>query len=179
MEQSLELSPVVANCRACATGVQEADQFCQSCGFPLKGSEQDQENFIYNRNYQHLELQGLDKKIKSAGTTLYVLAGLSMLSGIIFFFIYNGQAEATAELIAGAVIAIIYFLLALWSKKKPVAAIISGLVLFFLVWILTVIADPVNIVSGIIFKIIILVYLIKGMKSAFEAERIRKQHNIA
>jgi ABC-type enterobactin transport system permease subunit len=62
--------------------------------------------------------------------------------------------------------------------KKPVAAIISGMVSFVLVQLLAVFEDPTNVYKGIIIKIIIIGYLVKGLQSAFEAEKIRKQHNI-
>lgn len=179
METNLELSPIATNCKSCSVSVNEADQFCQSCGFPLKGNEQDQENFIYNRNYQHLSLQELDKKIKSAGTTLYVLAGFTLVYGLVMYFLSNDPAEAISVLIANGVISIIYLLLAVWSKKKPAAAIISALTLFALTWILNAFVDPTQIFKGVIVKVIVIVYLVKGMQSAFEAEKIRKQHNIA
>jgi hypothetical protein len=173
---TLALEPI--HCKCCFEKINETDLFCQSCGFPLKSTEEEQNNFIYTRNYKHLELQGLDKKIRSAGTTLYVLAGFFLLFGLGYFFINSNNESSSGILITNAIVAIIFLLLGYWSKKKPVAAIISGMVLFVLVQLLSIFEDPSNIYKGIIMKIIIIGYLIKGMQSAFEAEKIRKQHNI-
>jgi hypothetical protein len=169
----------ITSCKCCSTAISENDQFCQSCGFPLKGTEEEQNNFIYSRNYKHIELEGLDKKIRSAGTTLYVLAGLFLVFGLVYFGMNASDSTASAMLITYGILAVLFLLLGFWSKKKPVAAIISGLVLYILLQILSAIDDPVNIVKGIIVKIIIIGYLIKGMQSAFEAEKIRKQLNIS
>jgi hypothetical protein len=176
--QTLDLPIETIRCKCCSKVVNIEDQFCQACGFPLKGTEENQNTFIYTRGYKHLELQGLERKIKSAGTTLYVLAGFFLLFGLGYFFINAGTNTSSGVLITNAIVAIIFLLLGYWSKKKPVAAIISGMVLFILVQLLSIFEDPSNIYKGIIIKIIIIGYLIKGMKSAFEAERIRKQHNI-
>jgi hypothetical protein len=39
--------------------------------------------------------------------------------------------------------------------------------------------DPVNIVKGIILKVIVIIYLVKGLQSAIEAEKIKKEHNLS
>lgn len=178
-ETPLQPVEVVTNCKCCNASVQENDQFCQSCGFPLKGTQEEQDNFIYNRNYKHLELEGLNKKIKSAGTTLYVLSGLFIVYGLIMFAVNSGNDSSSPLLITNGILSIIFLLLGFWSKSKPVAAIISGLSLYALIQILNVIVEPTSILKGIIIKIAIIAYLIKGLQSAFEAEKIRKQLNIS
>ena len=176
--QSLPAAGLALECKCCFEKVNEIDQFCQACGFPLKGSEEEQKQFFYNRNYQHIEINALNKKIKSAGTTLYVLAGFFLLFGLGYFVINRTEDTASAILITNAVVAVIFLLLGLWSEKKPVASIISGMVLYVLVQLMSAIEDPLSLFKGIIIKIIIISYLIKGLLSAFEAEKIRKQHNI-
>jgi len=168
----------VLTCISCFEKINEPDQFCQSCGYPLKGSEEEQKQFFYNRNYQQLMIGSLKKKIKSAGTTLYVLGVLFLIYSLFYFFRYREEDTASATIIAYAVVAIIFVLLAVWSDKKPVAAIISGMVLYLLLQILAAIDNPLNLFSGIIFKIIIITCLINGLNSGMEAERIKKQHNL-
>ncbi|MEO5593557.1 MAG: hypothetical protein ABIR15_07510 [Chitinophagaceae bacterium] len=176
--QLLPVTESMMECKCCFEKINAADQFCQKCGFPLKGSEEEQNQFFYNRNYQHMEINALDKKIKSATTTLYVLAGLSFLIGIIYFSVNPAEDNGSAILITYTVIAIIYLLLGVWAKTKPVASIISGMVLYILIELMGAIENPASIFRGIILKIIIISYLIKGLMSAIEAEKIRKQHNI-
>ncbi|MFT3936960.1 MAG: hypothetical protein QM726_25260 [Chitinophagaceae bacterium] len=169
---------LVQECKSCFATINPEDSFCQACGFPLKGSAEQQEKFLYNRQYANVEIKGMNEKIKSAGTTLYVLSGLFVLYGLIYFFKDSSSDDSSALLITNAAIAIIFLLLGFWSTKKPVASIISGMVLYSLVLILSAIDNPLNLVQGIIFKIAIISYLIKGLLSALEAEKLRKLHNI-
>lgn len=165
-------------CRCCNAAVKEADQFCQACGFPLKATAEEQEQFISNRNRRQLALPGLDAKIKSAGTTLYVLAGFFIVFGSIFFFMNTDNDAGIVFLITYGVLAVIFLLLGVWSKAKPVAAIVSGLALYVLIQIISAIDNPFNVAKGIFIKIVIVGYLIKGLQSAFAAEKIRKDLNI-
>jgi hypothetical protein len=176
--QPLPATEAISECKCCFEKINKADQFCQACGFPLQGSEEEQSKFFYNRNYQHMEMDGLKKKIKSAGTTLYVVAGFFLLSGLIYFFINRTEDSSSALLITNTVVAVIFLLLGFWAEKKPVASIISGLVLYVLVQLMSAIENPASIFSGLIAKIIIISYLIKGMVSALEAEKIKKQYNL-
>lgn len=175
-EATISLFPTV--CRSCGNDVKETDSYCQVCAFPLKASKEEQDQFIYNRDYKQLELRELKRKVKNAGTTLYVIAGLNLLFGFIIYAIDPDGELATAILLTNLVVGAIFFGLAIWSKQKPVPALISGLSLYILMQLILIAADPVNIVRGIIVKVIILVYLIRGLQSALDAEKIRKEHNL-
>ena len=131
--QLLPIAESVTECKCCFEKVNPADQFCQKCGFPLKGSDSEQQTFMNNRSFKKSELDFLAKKIASAATTLYVLAGLSFLVGIGYFFINSSSDNGSAILITYTIVAaIIYLLLGVWSKTKPLASIISGMVLYIL-----------------------------------------------
>lgn len=176
--QPLPIAESLPECKSCFEKVSPADQFCQKCGFPLKGSDSEQQIFMYRRSFKKSELDFLSKKTESAATTLYVLAGLSFVIGVVYFFINSSSDNGSAILISYTAIAVIYLLLGVWSKKKPVASLISGMILYVLIELMGAVDNPANIFKGIIIKIIIISYLIKGLTSALEAEKIRKQHNI-
>ena len=156
----------------------EDDQYCPNCGFPLKGTETEQYNFKYNRNYKQIELEDLNKKIRSATTTLYVLACISFVTGIIIYLINKEEIKANFNLILYMVMAVQYVGLAIWCKMKPVVAIISGLVLYLGFQIILAFDNPVNLVRRIIWKIIIIGFLIEGLKSAFDTQKIKKELNL-
>lgn len=166
-------------CRACGININEQDQFCTSCGFPLKGSEVEQELFLGNRRYKQHQMHDLRRKIKNAQTTLFVLAGLFFILGILFYFISGQNDLSFAALIQNLILAGIFLSLGGWAKSKPVVALISGLVLFILVQLIAIVEDPANIVKGIIIKILVIVYLVRGLQSAIEAEKIKKEHNLS
>lgn len=176
--QPLPVAVVNLECTSCFGKVMEADQFCQSCGFPLKGSEEEQRQFTYNRQYQQMEINGLAQKVKSARNALFVTAGLFLLNGLAYFAFHPGENTASAVLITYGVLAVIFLLLAWWAEKKPLASLISGMVLYVLIFLMDVIADPRNLYQGVLIRIIVVVYLVKGLMSAMEAEKIRKQYNL-
>jgi hypothetical protein len=61
-----------------------------------------------------------------------------------------------------------------WSKKRPVAAVVSALVIYIILQVLAFIDDPDNLIRGVISRVIILLYLVKGVRAAVGAERIRR-----
>jgi len=176
MEESLLPSATVipALCNCCFKSINEHDSFCDGCGYPLKGSENEQNYFISVRNSKEIDLESANKKIKTAGQSLYWIAGATVLSGFVFYFINKDINLIIVNLILGG----IYAGLGAWSQKKPLAAIISGFALYMLIFILNVITNPSSIISGIFLKILFIGYFIKGIKSAIEAEKIKKELNI-
>lgn len=177
-ESSLIAAEVTSACRCCYEKTNPGDQFCQACGFPLTGSAAEQQIFIYRRGFKKVDLSELDKKIKKAGNSLYVLAGMFFLYALIYFFFNRTAVTALSVLITNVIISVVFLFLGIWSAKKPVASIISGIVLYALIQLMAAFEDPSALVKGFIFKIIIIGYLIKGLVSALEAEKIKKQHNI-
>jgi len=73
---------------------------------------------------------------------------------------------------------VIFLGLGFWCKKQPLGAIISALILYIMVQLIAIIQNPLNIISGIIVKVIIIIYLIKGMNSALQAQKIKKELNL-
>jgi hypothetical protein len=71
-------------------------------------------------------------------------------------------------------VAVLFVILGLAVHKAPVPCTITGLVLFLGMNALAILADPMNLASGLIFKIIFLVVLVKAVQSAMAYERERK-----
>lgn len=162
------------SCISCHDAVSEHDLSCESCGYPLRGSDFEQRTFINHRDYQQLELQEMNHKIHSASQTLYVLAAIAVLYGIIGYA-FSSKANFPVEtLMTYLGVAAVYFVLALWSKVQPVTAIITALILYVLLQVLVVLDKPTSMAEGIIIKIVVVAYLVKGIKSAMEAQKIRR-----
>lgn len=166
------------HCSSCFSPADNLDFFCPVCGYPLKGTEDVQNEFLRERSFKQAELNEINKKVKSAGTTLYVLAAVFFGFGLVTFFIDKESDQATALLITNGVVGIIFIGLGYASKKKPLTAIISGMALFLLIQVLGFFEDPATLFKGLLIKIIIVGYLIKGMQSALAAEKIKTEHSI-
>jgi len=61
--------------------------------------------------------------------------------------------------------------MAYWSQKKPFAALLSALLLYLMVIAINAIVEPTTIFKGILIKIIILSFLIKGVSSAHQGAK--------
>ena len=166
-------------CACCAVKFDENDFYCNSCGYPLQGSEEEQKNHIANRSIKEIDLEDFHKNIKSATNSLYWVAGLFALGGLITTFQLPNSEDIAAHLITYVILISAFLALAVWGKQKPLPAIISGLSLYVIIQIVNAIFDPITILSGIILKIIIIVCLIKGIKAALEADKIKKELNIS
>nr|WP_199156234.1 hypothetical protein [Pedobacter sp. ASV2] len=165
-------------CNCCFKPYNETDSFCFNCGYPFHGTEQDQKNFISLRAVKEIELQESGGKIDSARNSLYWIGGLIAFWTVIAYFMNADAEDALAILITNIILVGAFIGLAVWSKTKPAAALISGLSLYLLVQILNAVVNPMSIFSEIIFKIIIIGYLIKGIKAVLEVDKLKKELNL-
>jgi hypothetical protein len=179
MEDSLSIPALPVECHACYAKGTSDDVYCTNCGYPLKGTEEEQQNFVLKKNFATIDLESFNKRLKTAANSLYYLGGAFAVYGIIFYLIKQDDPDATAMLLTNLILAFVYVALGGYTHKKPLACIVSGLCLYVIVIILNAIADPATIARGPIVKILIIGYLIKGIKSAIEIERIKKENNIA
>jgi predicted nucleic acid-binding Zn ribbon protein len=166
-------------CSICYKDISDEDTFCQNCGYPLKGTEQEQKDFRLQHDFRNIDLFHFNDKVRKAGNVFYYLSGIFAVSGAILYFLKKDDPNAFAALITNLILAMVFLALGGYSRKKPLACIISGLCLYAIILVLDAIVDPISIVRGIFLKIIIIGLLIKGLKSAIEIEKIKKENNIS
>jgi len=164
-------------CDYCSGIISGQDQTCTNCGYPIKGSPEEQKKFISLKGRMKHELKDLKTKVENAQITLYVLSGLFFLIGAVSYFIVKDKDQSLNVLIEYLILCIIFLALGGWSKTRPVTCILLGLIFYIMIQIIGIIAGfPF---SGIIIKIFVVVVLIKGLVSAIEAERIKNEHKIS
>lgn len=153
-------------CSNCSNTIEQSALFCNNCGFPENGTSQEKTKYHANKVMKKNKHFDADKKVKSARTTLYVIAGITLLTG----FFYYAMEQDIALLVVNIVLSIIYGILGYWSSSKPLAALLSALLLFVTIIVINAIVDLTTIYQGIIMKIIVLSYLGKGLYSAKAAQ---------
>jgi len=87
---------------------------------------------------------------------------------LIYFF----RFEDSATLIATGILAVIYVVLGYWSQKRPLIALVLGLLVFLTIVVIDAILDPSTIYKGIIIKVLVIGYLAKGINSAMQLRNI-------
>jgi len=177
MENALPVPPI-EKCAHCYAEIKNDDVYCTNCGYPLQGTEFEQKSFIANLEVIGIDMAEYNKKVRAAANTLYYLSGVFILSGIINFFILKDNADVLAIVIPTFILAMLFLLLGSYCPKKPLACLVSGLALYIIVQVINAFDSPMSLAKGIIIKIFIIGYLIKGIKSAIELEKMKKENNI-
>jgi len=140
----------------------------------LKSSENsetsNQQATIFNNL---IDADEYEKKFKSARTWIYVIAGFQFAMGI-FEFIKEEETVAWIALGIDWTVALIFLLLGLWSRKKPAAAFLSALIFYLAMVTAFAAIDISNVLKGIIFKILIVIALVKAYNTAREYENMKK-----
>ena len=123
--QSAEVTISELHCDACSAIIKEEDFFCQNCGFPIKAPGEERDAFINDRNFHAFELTEMQKKIKNASTSIFVISGFTAAAAVVIYFMTPETQNPLALMIINLVVAGIFLGLGFWCKKQPVAAIIS------------------------------------------------------
>lgn len=160
-----EITIQTLRCSQCNEEMLGNAKFCTYCGFPENGDDHEKAKFHAQKVLKKSQIKEDRKKISSARNTLYWMAGIFFISGLVLYT----NLDDIIVLIAGVILAVIYLVLAYWSQKKPFPAILSGLLLYLMVIVVNSIDEPSRIFEGILLKIIILSFLIKGMYSASQS----------
>ncbi|HVV54108.1 MAG TPA: zinc ribbon domain-containing protein [Mucilaginibacter sp.] len=178
----MELTTTPSNethlCDSCFSPVGADDQFCPHCGYPLKGTPEEQKTFKSKQIVNSIDMADYQKKLRIAANTLYYLCGIFILAAIVLFFVHKDEDQVLAYVIPNLILAVIFLLLGAFTKKQPLACVISGLCLYVIVQVLNAMVDIKTLFSGIYIKIFIILFLIRGIKSAIEVDRIRKESNL-
>lgn len=160
-------------CYNCKTkGLKEDDQFCPNCRFPQRGTQQEMKKFISGIHSKQLLLIDKEKAIRKARNVLYILAAVNFGFGVIFGFMQKVQVPLV--FVICAIVAAIYFGLALWSTKKPFAAIISGFFVYIVFIAINAIADPHTLYQGLLWKVLIISAFVYGYIGARDSEQLEK-----
>jgi hypothetical protein len=170
---------VAAKCPVCRTIVVDEDVFCNNCGYPRKGTEDDQRVFLRKRNTQKNNLARANKKIWQATNTLFIIGALISIVALgncfLSFTAFRGNY---GQMISQLTVGLIFVGLAFWCKKRPLPAIFSGFSLYLSMQILYVFISPHTIINGIVLKLFVIGFLINGIRSVLEAEKLKKEMNI-
>lgn len=144
-----------------------------------------QENVIseYASELKQLEMEGYERAVRKARNALFWAGGLIFLGEMISMF---GQGLGFQPILFAVALveAGIFIALAFWTKKKPYTAVVTGLVAFIGIILLSVIVNGMvegsagvlkALFGGIIVKVIILVNLILPLKDAKALQEAMKQ----
>jgi hypothetical protein len=120
-----------------------------------------------------VDKQSYEKPLKNARGWLYVVAAFQLAMGFYEYFTVDDNVVAAVALGIDALVGLTFFLLALWSKKKPVQAFLTALICYITISAGFMALDASNAFKGILIKILVVVALVKAYNSAKEYVAIK------
>lgn len=131
----------------------------------------DQQETIFDET--ELLSRGYDKQVRHARNAIFVVAAIQLVFGLFFAL---SEPEETKWITIGVsiVLASSFAGLGFWANSKPYPAILTALILFALIIVVGIIFDPASAFRGIIFKVFIVVYLVKGLNNARETLHLKQ-----
>lgn len=126
----------------------------------------------YN-DYRRNQLRILNKKINKSRNTIFIVAGITLIGGLLQLVITRSFSydEALFTILIAAVFAGLGF----FAKYQPFGALVIALIIYIGMWLLSMMMDPTYLVKGILIKALIIYYLASGIPHANEAEKIKKE----
>ena len=125
-------------------------------------------------NEHDFEMQGYDKHIRQARNAIFAGAIVIFINLLILIAGNNSNEYLWIDILLWSLFILGFTLLGLWTKKKPYSAIVGALILYAVFIGLNAVIDISSIFKGIIFKIIVIVFLIKGINDARQAQEMQK-----
>ena len=187
----VETGKAPIQCAACGAVAKPYDRFCASCGKPMPSAE----DYELQKNVK--SATGAIKVLAvlfvlSAILFFFIVKGqadaaLVKLEGADAGASYtiDGRTYTAEELrrdlawepwgvlIVNLVIAAIMLVLAFWAKRAPLPAVLVATATYAVVIVYGAIADPASLAQGWLMKIIIIAFLIKGIKAALALRTAR------
>ncbi|WP_299676417.1 hypothetical protein [uncultured Dokdonia sp.] len=165
MEEDIKDISEYLQCSLCASAMEEHYIFCISCGYPEKGSEEEQTKFHARRILDVRNSSDARQGITGARNILFIIAGINFLWGIYYFF---QSDQDLSLLIYFTILSVIYLVLGYWSQQKSLIALILGLLVYLTVIVLGAIYEPSSIITGLLLKVFVIVYLARGINAALQ-----------
>ncbi|GHE67226.1 zinc-ribbon domain-containing protein [Roseivirga thermotolerans] len=168
--QDTTLDQAVHVCSNCQNTIDDTATYCSHCSYPQNGTEEEKAKFQRRIDAKKRLLNVVEKEVKKSKNTLIALGVLNILAGLILGYF----ADDMATLIASSVLAMVYFGLAIWSDKEPFGAGLTGLIVYGTIVLLQAVLEGA-IFRGIVWKILIISLLIRGLKSGLEVKKVKAE----
>lgn len=114
------------------------------------------------------------KAVRSARICMSIVAGLlfvitamgwSALAGS------SGGGGLRALVVANGLLGVIFLALVVWAGRNAFAAVLTGLVLYLSLQLAAAAMNPLNLLSGIVLKIVIVAVMVGGIRAGLQQRR--------
>jgi len=163
-----EAAPTVSiNCLSCAGLIYLGDARCAGCRAPVSKDDR--------RALQERWAASNRDVARAVESSYWGRAAIALAAGLdasrAAFLAFTAQEGAAAWTFAPAILLFACFV---WSLRWPLAAGVTGLVVFCLGWILQIVVTPTDAFSGLLLRIAILLALVGGVSAEMNMRRRKR-----
>jgi hypothetical protein len=157
------------------------NNFCTNCGYPICANPE--RIALYNaRLRKRRNLQKIcTVKVEHARNALYVISAFSMLG---IFYVFSDIKQKAMSGFVMVVLGIIYAALGRWSVQKPFTSLLISLIFMLTFTAINTWAEissrfsTVGSIYILIIQIILIHFLLQGVKGAFHAEVLEEEFKL-
>ena len=164
-------------CPHCGVAVEPTAAFCPSCGKAVSSGSTgprvvDREGLASTGAGIQLQAESLLKESRKAFTCLLVVAILQFIGAFVVLALGPGLLQVSVVL---SIIGGIFLGLAVWARRSPLPAAITGLVILLTLWAVDAVIDPTTLAHGIIVKLIVLLVLGRAIQAGVRYRQLMQE----
>ena len=160
------------NCPNCKTEISQIQVECDHCGFPLAGTEKEKAIFIGKQISNKSKIG--DAK-SSQNKVMYILYAVAAFQFFNAFRVYSNNLGLD-NIIFFIILGVLFIVFGFLSPKRPILYISLALLLLLGYYTLLYISNPMFIMQGIIWKVLVLAVLFYGLALSLEEQKLKKKH---
>ena len=159
-------------CPNCKEDISQVEIDCEHCGFPLSGTDKEKSIFIGKQISNKSKIGDAKKSQVKAQRILYIIGGFQIINGVLVYLNTRNITDVVFYIILGLLLGVFGY----FSSKKPILFLSLALILILSYYGLLYIIDPEFILRGILWKIVIIAFLVYGIWNSMEAQKLKKEH---
>ena len=164
-------------CPHCGAPVEPTAAFCATCGKAVSSGSTgprivEREDLASTEAGIKLQAESLLKQSHKAFVCLLVVALLQFVAAFIFLGLAPGMPHVSVVV---GIIGGIFLGLAVWARRSPLPAAITGLVILLTLWAVDAVVDPTTLVHGIIVKLIVLLVLGRAIQAGVRYRQLMRE----
>lgn len=172
-------------CPHCSATQERPGSFCTSCGKALPAATPAGPKVVPASDIaassagRSLQADQLARQLRTGWVTLLVigilqLVGAVAVAGVSRLIPESARAYLFMSVMLGGVGAI-FVAMSFWAKRDPLAATLSGLVLFVSLWVLDIVADPSTAAQGLLIRLVITAFLARALAAGIKHRALKRQ----
>lgn len=159
-------------CPNCKETVSQIEIHCENCNFPLAGTAKEKSIFIGQHIARKSQIGDAKEAKAKAQRILYIVGGLQLFNAILTQI--NGYAFS--DTLFYVILGVMLIVFGYFSGKKPLLFLTMGLALIVGYYTFLYVISPEFLFRGILWKIVIIAFLVYGIWNAMEEIELKKKH---